>query len=174
MAGRGNPFSRDYSTGNSYESSGFHNPIPKEREHLYSIVNEIVNDMRRHTRAYVKKIRGFPIIPELPRREYKRKDRPVAEDSMLVKDWEELVETTLQEVVLPFNQEGPNTPHSSPTCTPIGSPPHSPPRLMAGVNANPPPAWRARSPLNLTPPLHDLPQAFDNMLPKFDPNEKIL
>ena len=23
-------------------------------------------------------------------------------------------------------------------------------------------------------PLHDLPQAFDNMLPKFDPNEKIL
>ena len=52
---------------------------------------------------------------------------------------------------------------------------------MAGVNANqplnppnPPPAWKARSPLNLTPPLHDLPQAFENMLPKFDPNEKML
>ena len=48
---------------------------------------------------------------------------------------------------------------------------------MANVNANkpnPPPAWRARSPLNLTPPLHDLPQDFDKMLPKFDPNEKNL
>ena len=39
---------------------------------------------------------------------------------------------------------------------------------------NPPPAWRARSPLNLTPPLHDLPQAFEKMLHKFDPSEKIL
>ena len=48
---------------------------------------------------------------------------------------------------------------------------------MAYVNANqpnPPPAWRARSPLNLTPPLHDLPQDFEKMLPKFDPSENIL
>ena len=48
---------------------------------------------------------------------------------------------------------------------------------MANVNANQPPpqpAWRARSPLNLTPPLHDLPQAFDKMLPKFEPSEGIL
>ena len=52
---------------------------------------------------------------------------------------------------------------------------------MAGVNTNQPPnppnpplAWKARSPLNLTPPLHDLPQAFEKMLPKFDPNEKML
>ena len=30
------------------------------------------------------------------------------------------------------------------------------------------------SPLNLTPPLHDLPQAFDKMFPKFDTCEKIL
>ena len=82
MAGRGNPFSRDYSTGNSSESSGLHNPIPEEknREHLYSVGNEVVNYLRRHTRAYVKKIGGLPIIPELPRREYKKKDRPVAED----------------------------------------------------------------------------------------------
>ena len=91
MVGRGNLFSREYSTGNSSESSGFHNPIPEEREHLYSVDNEIINDMRRHTRAYVKKIGGLPIIPELPRREYKRKDRPVTEDSVLVGDWEELV-----------------------------------------------------------------------------------
>ena len=97
MAGRGNPFSRDYSTGYSSESSGPRNPIPEEvnREHLYPVCNEIVNDLRRHTRAYVKNIGGLPIIPELPRREYKRKDRPIAEDSVLVGDWEELVEKAL-------------------------------------------------------------------------------
>ena len=46
---------------------------------------------------------------------------------------------------------------------------------MAGVIANQPnplPAWRARSPLNLTPPLHNLPRDFDKLLPKFDPEEK--
>ena len=46
---------------------------------------------------------------------------------------------------------------------------------MAGVNVNQPnplPAWRARSPLNLTPPLHNLPHAFEKLLPKFDPNER--
>ena len=47
---------------------------------------------------------------------------------------------------------------------------------MAGINVNHPnplPAWRARSPLNLTPPLHNLPQAFGKLLPKFDPEERI-
>ena len=66
---------------------------------MYSVDNEVVNDVRRHTRAYVKNIGGFPIIPELPRREYKRKYRPILEDSVLVGDWEELVEVALQEVV---------------------------------------------------------------------------
>ena len=61
--------------------------------------NKVVNDLRRHTRAYVKETGGLPIIPELPRREYKKKDRPIVEDFVLVGDWEELVETTLQEVV---------------------------------------------------------------------------
>ena len=61
--------------------------------------NEVVNDLRRHTRAYVKNIGGLPIIPEFPRIEYKRKDRPILEDLVLVKDWEELVEVALQEVV---------------------------------------------------------------------------
>ena len=100
---------------------------------------------------------------------------------MLVEYFEELVETTLQEVVQPLNQLGPDTPYCSPVHTPVHSPPHSPPRRMANMNANqppnppnPPPAWRARSPLNLAPPLHDLPQAFEKMLPKFDPSEKIL
>ena len=70
-----------------------HNPIPKERgrEHLFSVDNEVVNNLRRDTKAYVKKIGGFPIIPKLPRREYKRKDCPILEESVLVEDWEELV-----------------------------------------------------------------------------------
>ena len=112
MDGRGNPFSREYSTGYSSGSSVPRNSILKEeeREYLYPVRNEIVNDLRRHTRAYLKKIGGFPIIPELPRREYKRKDRPIREDSVLVGDWQELVETALQEVELALNQEGPETP----------------------------------------------------------------
>ena len=47
---------------------------------------------------------------------------------------------------------------------------------MENVNANqppPPPASRDRSPLNLTPPLHDMPHNFDQSLPKFEPNEGI-
>ena len=97
MAGRGNPFSRDYSTSDISESSLFPDLIPEEKgkEHLYYVDNEVINDLRRHTRAYVKKIEGLPIIPVLPRREYKKKDRLVVEDSVLVGDWEELVETTL-------------------------------------------------------------------------------
>ena len=57
--------------------------------------NQVVNDLRRHTRDYVKSIGGLPIIPNLPRREYKKKDRPILEDSVLVGDLEELVEVAL-------------------------------------------------------------------------------
>ena len=67
MAGRGN-FSQDYSTGNSSESSLFPNPIPEEkaREHLYYVDNKVVNNLRRHTREYIKKIGGLPIILNCP------------------------------------------------------------------------------------------------------------
>ena len=58
----------------------------------------------------MKSIGGLPTIPDLPRREYKKKDRPILEDSVLVGDLEELVETALQEVVQPLNQVVPNTP----------------------------------------------------------------
>ena len=47
---------------------------------------------------------------------------------------------------------------------------------MAGINVNqhnPLPTWRSRSPLNLTPPVHNLPQGFDKLLPKFEPEERI-
>ena len=96
MAGRGNPFPRNYSTSDSSEISLFPNKIPEENKvHLYSVNNKVVDDLRRHTRAYVKNIGGLPIIPDLPRREYKKKYRPILEDSVLAGDFEELIETTL-------------------------------------------------------------------------------
>ena len=104
MASRGNPFSRDYSTGDSLESSLFPDPNTEEnREHLFSVDNQVVNDLRRHTHAYVKSIGGLLIIPDLPRREYKKKDRPILKHSVLVGDLEGLVEGALQEVVQTLN-----------------------------------------------------------------------
>ena len=179
MAGRGNPFPRNYSTYNSSESSLFPNPIPEEKgkEHLYSVDNEVVDDLRRITRAYANKIGGLLIIPTLPRREYHKKDRPILEDAVFVEYFEELVEIALEEVVQPLNQLDPDTPY----CSPIHSPPHSPLKIMANVNGNQPPtppnpslAWKARSALNPAPPLHDLPQDFEKKLPNFDPSENIL
>ena len=75
----------------------FPNPIPEEKgkENLYSFDHEVVNDLRRHTRSYAKKIGGLPIILILPRREYRKKNLPVLEVVVLVGDFEELVETTL-------------------------------------------------------------------------------
>ena len=103
---------------------------------MYYVNNEVVDDLRRFTREDANKIGGLLIIPALPRREYKKKDRPILEDAVLVGDFEELVETTLQEVVQPLNQVGPDTHYYSPVHTPVHSPPHSPPKLMACVNAN--------------------------------------
>ena len=101
MAGQGNLFPRNYSTSDSFESSLFPYPNTEEnRDHLFSIDNQVVNDLRRHTRAYVKSIVGLSTIPDLPRREYKKKDRPILEDSVLVGDLEELVEVALQEFSL--------------------------------------------------------------------------
>ena len=91
MDGQGNPFPRTNSTSDSFESSLFPDPNTEEnREHLFSVDNQVVNDLRRHTRAYVKSIGGLPIIPDLPRREYKKKDHPVLEDLVLVGDLENL------------------------------------------------------------------------------------
>ena len=89
MAGRGNPFSRNNPTGDNFESSFCPDPNTHEsREHLFAVDNQVINDLRRHTRAYVKNIGGLPIIHELPRRECKKKEHPIVEDSVLVGDWE--------------------------------------------------------------------------------------
>ena len=127
----------------------FHTSTPEDKEkgYLYPIDNEVVDDLRRITREYAKKTGGLPIIFVLPRREYQKKYHPKLEDSVLVEDLEELVEASLQEVDQPLNQLDLDSPHCSPCRTPVQSPPHSPLRIMAHVNANqlpPPPAWKAR------------------------------
>ena len=96
MAGRGNTFPRNYSTSDSFESSLFPDPNTEEnREHLFSVDNQVVNDLWRHTWAYVKSIRGLPTIPDLLRREYKKKYCPILEYLVLVGYLEELVEVVL-------------------------------------------------------------------------------
>ena len=79
----------------------------------------MVDDLRRITRAYAKNIGGLPNIPTFPRREVRKKDHPYCEDSMLVEDFEELVEIALQEIVQSLNQLGPDSPHCSPFRTPV-------------------------------------------------------
>ena len=67
MVGRGNPFPRNNSTSDSFESNLFPNPHTKDnRENLFVVDNQVVNYLRRHTQAYVKSIGGLPIIHDLP------------------------------------------------------------------------------------------------------------
>ena len=86
MAGRGDPFPQNYSTSDSSKSNLFPDPIPEEKgkEFLFHVDNEAVDDLRRFTRLYVKKIGGLLIILALPRREYQKKDFPKLEDLVLV------------------------------------------------------------------------------------------
>ena len=121
MAGQGSPFPWNHSTGDSSESSLLHKPTPEDKEkgYLYPVNKEVVDDLRRITRAYVKNIGGLPIISILPRREYKKKDFPQLEESVLVEDLEELVEAALEEVDQPLNQLYPDSPYFSPFQTPV-------------------------------------------------------
>ena len=97
MDGRGNSFSQEHSTSYSSETSFPNRPSPEEKvtEYLYPVDNEVVDDLRRITRAYAKKIGGLPIIHDFPRRELHKRDRPYSENLVLVEDFKELVETTL-------------------------------------------------------------------------------
>ena len=93
MVGRGNLFSIEYSTSDSPKISVPQRPSPIEKvtKYLYPIDNEVVDDLRRITKAYAKKIGGLPIIPSFPRRDFCKKDRPYLENSVLVEYFEELV-----------------------------------------------------------------------------------
>ena len=104
MASRGNLFSQEHSIGDSFETSFPKRPCPVGKvkpesddiEYLYPVSNEVVDHLRRITRLYAKNLGGFPNIPDLPRRQTHRKERPYMEDLVLVGDFKELVDLTLQ------------------------------------------------------------------------------
>ena len=66
MAGRGNPFSRNFFVSDNYETSFSENFILEERvnpkvevpEHLYPVPFDVIDDYKIHTRSYVKKLGG--------------------------------------------------------------------------------------------------------------------
>ena len=77
MASRGSPLPQNHSIGDSSESSLLHKPTSEDKEkgYMYPVDNEVVDDLRRITREYVKNIGGLPIISVLPRREYQENTR---------------------------------------------------------------------------------------------------
>ena len=105
MVGRGNSFSREYSISDCSKTSFPQKPSLEEKvtEYFYSIDNKVGDNLWRITRAYAKKMGGLPNILAFPRREVRKKDRPYCEDALLVEDFEELVETSLQDIVQPLN-----------------------------------------------------------------------
>ena len=78
MVGWGNSFPRSYSTSDSFESSLFPDPNTEEnREHFFSVDNQVVNDLRRHTRAYVKRaLEGYPLSLIYPEENTRRNTVP--------------------------------------------------------------------------------------------------
>ena len=92
MDGRGNPFTRNYSIGDSSETKFPEDFISEERvgsdeegsECLYPVPFELFNHLRIHTRSYVKKLGGLKEIPALTRRQASRKEPTYSEDSILV------------------------------------------------------------------------------------------
>ena len=103
MAGQGSPFYQDHFTSDSLETSYRKGSIPEgrvnleseDREHLYPISFEVVNDLRRIIRSYAKKLGGFPNIPYLPRRPARRRDLLYKGNLVLVGKFEELVDLSL-------------------------------------------------------------------------------
>ena len=114
MVGRGNLFPQVHSTNDSFEGNFPKRPSPKGKvkpqsdntKYLYPISNEVVRHLRRIKRSYAKNLGGLPNIPTLPRRQVHNKERPYLEDSLLVGDFEELVDLTLQEIDQTLDQLG--------------------------------------------------------------------
>ena len=105
---------------------------------MYVVPFEEVDLFRRHTRSYIKKLR-----------QASKKVASYTKDSILVENLEELVDLSIQEIVQPLDQLD----LESPVVSVLSQ---SPPQIMAG-NVNQP-AWRAKTPLNMVAPLHDLPK----------------
>ena len=95
MDGRGNMFTRNYSTSDSSETKFPEDFISEERvgsneegsECLYLVLFELVNRLRRHIRPYVKNLAGLKAILELPIRQASRKVPTYTKDSILGEIW---------------------------------------------------------------------------------------
>ena len=53
---------------------------------MYAVPFEEVDQFRRHTRSYIKKLGGLKVIHALPRRKAYRKIASYTKDSILVKN----------------------------------------------------------------------------------------
>ena len=108
MASRGNTiFRRDY-TGTSTENIFPEYFIPefKEQERkgsgeekskrLYDVPFEEVDLFRRHTRSYIKKLGELKVIPILPRGKISKKLAFYIKDSILIENFEEWVDLSIQ------------------------------------------------------------------------------
>ena len=104
MLGRGNLFSQEFSIDDSSETIFPKESSPKRKAnnelefpyYLYPVSLKVLNDLRRITRSYAKNLRGLLNIPNLPRRQARRREFPYIEDPMLVGDFEDRVDLTLQ------------------------------------------------------------------------------
>ena len=120
MADRGNLLTRNYSIGDTYETKSSKDFILEEEErvgseeegseHLYVVLFEEVNHLRRHTRYYMKKLGGLKEIPTLLRRKASKKVPSYIEDLILVGNLEELVYLSIQEIFQPLDQLVPDSP----------------------------------------------------------------
>ena len=87
MASQGNPFPRNNSTGDSYESSLFPDPNTEEnREHLFAVENQVVNDLRRHMWLMQRVFEDYPLSLIYPEENTKRKTVP----SWKIQCWSEI------------------------------------------------------------------------------------
>ena len=83
MASRGDPFSQEYSTSDGSKTTFPKDPSLERKfdpKFLYLVSLEVVNDLRKITRSYAKKLGGFPNIPHLPRRQDYRRECPYTKD----------------------------------------------------------------------------------------------
>ena len=77
---------------------------------MYVVPFEEVDQFRRHTRSYIKKLGGIKVIPSLSRRKASNKLASYTKDSILVENLEELVDISIKEIVQPLDQLDPESP----------------------------------------------------------------
>ena len=92
MAGKGNPFDRDYSTSDNPETSFPEVRINRQTaEDLYQVPFKVVDHFRRQTRSYTRNLGGLQTILELPRRGASKIIPTYTKYLVLVGNLEELV-----------------------------------------------------------------------------------